>query len=241
MKAFLASIVLSLLIIGCRPSQTPEKNVLINHLGHSTVALIYNDGDDTDDEVNPIKPYCSGVWVDQTHILTAFHCLKNIGDMTERAVLGLIIYISTWREMPEMGQKPLRWHLTKVVAVDGLHDLGLLELVGQAIPAHEWAGVGQFKPELLSEVYIVGHVHGFYWTFLKGWVAGYRENIPHVDKAGEWMQLEAPINHGNSGGGAFNEKGELVGIASFMMSMPDSGGFVGLENIRKFLGLKKLK
>jgi S1-C subfamily serine protease len=46
---------------------------------------------------------------------------------------------------------------------------------------------------------------------------------------------------GNSGGGAFNDYGELVGIADWIKRAPEMGFFVHLDTIRSFLdtNLKK--
>jgi serine protease Do len=49
---------------------------------------------------------------------------------------------------------------------------------------------------------------------------------PDPDNPLVYVQTDAPINHGNSGGPLVNVKGELVGINTFMLS--ESGGSEGL-------------
>ena len=50
---------------------------LVRHTGKSSVALVYY-GHSEEDPTTDIHPFCSGVWVDDTHILTAYHCAKGM-------------------------------------------------------------------------------------------------------------------------------------------------------------------
>jgi trypsin-like peptidase len=247
------------------PLSTPA---LVAHEGYSTVALVRYDEDNQDDKVSEIKPYCSAVWVDETHILTAHHCVKSIQeemqdkqdekeknppqcsliaklfgacDDTPPAhktiyLKDLPIHFVQWKEVDDVGKEPTAWHLSHVVGWDEHKDLALLEAAGNAIPSHEYAKLADKTPGLTEAVHVCGHPKGLYWTFLEGTVAGYRGEIPHMDKkAGPFMQVQTPIYFGNSGGGAFNNYGELVGIADFLMKVPAEGFFVHLDNIRAFL------
>jgi Trypsin-like peptidase domain len=248
------------------PLTTPQ---LVSHEGYSTVALVRYDEDHEDDKTSQIEPYCTAVWIDQTHILTAFHCVKSVQEEMQQkqdereknapecnllgALLGLCdpnapvqhkviwmkdlpIHFVQWREVDDVGKEPTAWHLSHVVGWDEHKDLALLEAAGHAIPPHEFAKIADKTPELGESVHICGHPKGMYWTFLEGTVAGYRGEIPHMDKkAGPFMQVQSPIFFGNSGGGAFNSYGELVGIADFLMRLPAEGFFVHVDNIRLFL------
>ena len=51
---------------------------LVSHEGYSTVALVDLDRDNDDERMSDVRPYCTGVWVDDTHFITAEHCVKFI-------------------------------------------------------------------------------------------------------------------------------------------------------------------
>lgn len=277
MKRFIAFISLAILVLsGCGLSIPPaiprvplSTAQQVSHERYSTVALVRYDTDNDDDEVSDIKPYCTAVWVDDTHILTAFHCVKGMQeemrskqDEKEKATTescdglaqlldlcddepvahqtiylkGLPIHYVQWKEVQDMGKEPTAWHLSQVVGWDEIKDLALIEAMGNAIPSHQVTKLAIETPAIGETVHIVGHPKGFYWTFLEGTVAGYRSEIPHMDKnSGPFMQVQSPIYFGNSGGGAFNSYGELVGIADFLTQLPAEGFFVHLDSIRGFL------
>lgn len=79
-----------------------------------------------------------------------------------------------------------------------------------------------------DEVFLIGSPYGLDFSLSVGYISGRHKksrfaNGTHVM---EFFQTDASINHGNSGGPMFNMKGEVVGLASYILS--ESGGFQGL-------------
>ncbi|BFM14012.1 trypsin-like peptidase domain-containing protein [Maricurvus nonylphenolicus] len=83
------------------------------------------------------------------------------------------------------------------------------------------------KMRIGQEVFVVGAPYGLSQTLTVGHFSGRR----HSDNENglidtEFLQTDAPINKGNSGGPMFNTKGEVIGIVSHIRS--SSGGSEGL-------------
>ena len=115
----------------------------------------------------------------------------------------------------------------KVVSSSALADVALLKL--------------DYKPESLvvaelgdsdlskvgDQVFVVGAPYGVNHTLTVGHISGRRKLKVFTDQAPiEFLQTDAAINRGNSGGPMFNMKGEVIGIVSRIMSQ--SGGYEGL-------------
>jgi len=250
---------------------------LIAMEGGSTVALMgYRDDKETT-VTTGYRPYCTGVWVDDKHILTANHCVdgelewqqerldkRKEGEKEEPKTLqellqrlfgggglqeadrvekkGLKIHYIVEKEVMGVAAEPSGWHLSKVVAWDEPHDLALLEVQGQLQPPHKIARLAKETPELGEHVNVVGHQTGLYWTYMSGQVAAYRDEDHYKrlsagrdDAKGPYMQVQMPIFYGNSGGGCFNDYGELVGITIRLARAPEVGIHVHLNTIRSFL------
>jgi len=212
-------------------------------MGTSTVALVLTTDEGT------IRPYCTGVWLDDNLIATAHHCVQSVANQIAKKnlppevaeqievdvdVIGVKIHYIQQNEVTEVGEDPTAIHWSKVIVDDSLHDVVLLRAMGNAIPPHEHVELATEMPALGEQVYVVGHVKGLYWTYIRGTVAAYRNGLP-VDRNGPFLQLSAPIYFGNSGGGVFNSDGELVGIVSFMLGAPLTNFAIPVKRIRELV------
>jgi serine protease Do len=116
----------------------------------------------------------------------------------------------------------------RVVASPLFADVALLQL--ESVPKQAVvAKLGDSdKVQVGDEVFVVGAPYGLAHTLTVGHVSARRK--PNVISGGfelgELFQTDAAINRGNSGGPMFNMAGEVVGIATGILTM--SGGFEGL-------------
>ena len=118
--------------------------------------------------------------------------------------------------------------VAEVIASSTLDDVALLQLNP---PVHGVAPVkwgDSNKVEIGDAVFAVGAPYGLDHTLSSGRISGRRPRaaLGPSGPQGELFQTDAPINRGNSGGPLFDEKGQLIGIVSFIVSA--SGGFEGL-------------
>ncbi len=79
-----------------------------------------------------------------------------------------------------------------------------------------------------EQVFVVGSPLGLTYSFSSGYLSGRQKSnkMSNALVSVEYLQTDAAINKGNSGGPMFNLKGEVVGIVSHILSQ--SGGFEGI-------------
>ena len=110
----------------------------------------------------------------------------------------------------------------KVIGVDSKTDLALLKAEGGNFPYVTFAA---HTPRVGDWVIAVGNPFGLGGTVTAGIVSARGRDIgsgPYDD----FLQIDAPVNHGNSGGPTFDAEGEVVGVNTAIFS--PSGGSVGI-------------
>lgn len=110
----------------------------------------------------------------------------------------------------------------RIVGRDPPTDLALLKTAGQDLPFVSFAKAG--APRVGDWVIAVGSPFGLGGTATAGIVSAYDRDIgpPWV----RFLQIDAPINRGNSGGPAFDIRGRVVGVNTGILSA--QGGSAGI-------------
>ncbi len=116
----------------------------------------------------------------------------------------------------------------KVVGTDPLTDLAVVKVNGSSLPSIPWGDSTQLHPG--QSVLAFGNPFGWFrFSVTRGIVSALNRPNPYSNdarKPGEFIQTDAAINQGNSGGPLVNARGEVVGINTFLIS--PSGAFSGM-------------
>lgn len=111
--------------------------------------------------------------------------------------------------------------LTDVVFSDPRHDIAFL-----APPVDMHAApdlkLGNYAELLDGDTVIaIGHPYGLNYTATQGVIS----RVDRVQQGIKYIQIDAAINPGNSGGPLITEKGEVVGVNTFIIKGGDNLGF----------------
>jgi serine protease Do len=137
-------------------------------------------------------------------VVTNNHVVKNATDVT--------VTMDDGKTIP-----------AKVVGTDPKTDLALLKL--QSGGNYPYVQFASQDPKVGDWVLAVGNPFGLGGTVTAGIVSARGRDIgagPYDD----FLQIDAPVNRGNSGGPTFNEQGQVVGVNTAIYS--PSGGSVGI-------------
>ena len=137
-------------------------------------------------------------------------------------------------EVIGVSDNPTTVHQGRVLALNPENDLALVQALN--VPEHKVAVLAKETPLVGEHIFTMGHPIGLYWSFMEGVVSAYHDHLTPAKKFEPLLQISMPIFYGNSGGGVFNQFGELVGLVSFMPpKVPDVGFCIHLDSIRGFL------
>jgi serine protease Do len=134
----------------------------------------------------------------------------------------------------------------KVITSFNSADVALVELIWPRKNAVTVKLGDSNKAKIGSRVFVVGAPFGLSHSLSSGYVSGFLKDgkTKNPFTISEFIQTDAAINTGNSGGPMFNMDGEVIGIVSNILTK--TGGFQGIgfaasSNLAKNLLLEKKK
>ena len=152
----------------------------------------------------------SGVIVSAAnHVLTAAHVVQG----------AEVITIKTSDGKQRQG---------KLLFSEASADIALLQFATME-PKRAYAAIGDSDRLAVGQrAFAIGSPYGLENSFSVGYISGFHEFNSLYDGTikAEFIQTDAAINTGNSGGPIFNSQSEVIGIASSIITQ--SGGFQGL-------------
>jgi serine protease Do len=112
----------------------------------------------------------------------------------------------------------------RVIGHDAATDIAVVKVSGEGFPFVNFENAA--KPRVGDWVVAVGNPFGLGGTATAGIVSALgRQNVTESSLV-DYMQIDAPINRGNSGGPTFDVYGRVVGVNTAIFS--PSGGSVGI-------------
>jgi serine protease Do len=124
----------------------------------------------------------------------------------------------------------------EVIGADERTDLALLKVEGNGFSYVKFA---QDEPKVGQWVLAVGNPFGLGGSVTAGIISAEGRDIG-AGPYDNFLQIDAPVNRGNSGGPTFNTRGEVVGVNTAIFS--PSGGNVGIafaipaKNVQEIVG-----
>jgi len=217
---------------------------IIEKISNSTVALVRPV---TIHNTNRIvyTAYCAGVWIDEKTILTAYHCVHNSPTEEEEDLIDKKINFVTSQDAYSNNRYPKlafrRIKPSTIIAVNRNYDLALLKADGY-VGAHAVSKISKKRFKQGTPVHVMGHTAGLTYTYSSGKVSNERILKTVIGTSPiKVLHISAPVWRGNSGGGAFDANGDLVGICSFILRNLDSlAFFIHRDVIIEFIQDSKL-
>ena len=223
-----AAAFIAFFIAGCTTTTSPAPAV-IEEASKAVVSLEFKQNRFGADFPGGSRSFCSGVAISPDRILTNRHCVEADPNtqIWVRFKDGTMVkaYLVAKTELP--------------------HDGALLSVDPRTV---KHIARIRHTPEIVGEkVFAVGMPVGLRWTVTYGIISHTARDICHLlgdeEKVtiacGPWIQTDAPVNPGNSGGALFDENGYLLGINTLSLTGGRISGIAMARHVHDLLDLLK--
>lgn len=123
-------------------------------------------------------------------------------------------------------------YLAHVVVVNPLLDIALLAAEGDFAALPEIPLADDETVSVGRKIYVAGYPYGMPFTITEGSVSAPRQLM----EGQYYLQTDAAVNPGNSGGPMLNDRNEVVGVTVSKFTQADNMGFgIRVETLRKLL------
>ncbi len=159
----------------------------------------------------------SGFAVDDKHIITNAHVIED-----SRKV-GITTYSETGKN--HMGDI----FEAEIVDQNDMMDIAILEVDDLELTPLPFADAKAIREGDVA--YAIGAPKGLAYTLSKGTVSSKGRNIDNY----MYVQTDAPITYGNSGGPLLNDRGEVLGVNTFMEESEKFGFALRIDEVSYYL------
>ncbi|HET9336881.1 MAG TPA: Do family serine endopeptidase [Sphingomicrobium sp.] len=147
------------------------------------------------------------------YIVTNNHLIQGVNGTG--TVDSVTITLSDRREFP-----------ARIIGRDSASDLALLKIEGSNLPYVNWGNSAQAR--VGDWVVAIGNPYGLGGTVTAGIISALHRGITGVGAYDRYIQTDASINMGNSGGPMFDMAGNVIGINSALISPTGASVGIGL-------------
>jgi len=165
--------------------------------------------DNNDGEQQELRPYGigSGFIIDEAgYIVTNHHLIEEVDSIS--------VTLSNDKKFD-----------AKLIGSDQKSDLALLKIeTSEKLTPAKFGNSDESR--VGDQIIAIGNPFGLGWTVTAGIISANARDINSAGVVDDFIQTDAAINVGNSGGPMFNMKGEVIGINTAIAS--PSGGNIGI-------------
>lgn len=160
--------------------------------------------DPPEPEIVPLYPpkvaMGTGFFIDETHIVTNYHVVQD----------------ATTIKIYAYGH-PYEIKNVEVIGFDAESDIAVLKLPATPTIDHAVLEFATEDPLIGDTVFALGHGTGQMWSLTTG-IMSYDTRPNQQSSWVHYIQTDAVINSGNSGGPLLNEQGEVIGVNTLIIS-----------------------
>ena len=187
--------------------EKPQQANVMQWSGNDPLSQFFRQFQMPQQQMPPERAIGSGFIISSDgYILTNAHVVNGAAHVT--------VKLTDRREFP-----------AKVIGMDKRSDVALLKIAAHGLPAVRFGDPSKIKPG--QWVVAIGSPFGFDNTVTAGVISATARALPGEDNYVPFIQTDAAVNPGNSGGPLFNMQGQVIGINSQIYSR--TGGFMGMS------------